>query len=385
MRAWLKTLQKFIKHSIEEGVPIQILVVSLLYPVPLNEVRGVFVDDHVRLLKELGHEVRVVNPLPRMPRYAEARRSTMRGVSKAPRRWVHDEVPTLVPRFFALPDHPYPRLTISSVSRRWKWVEKQLGEWRPDIVICHTLWPVAHLAQRLAEQWTCPLVGVVHGFDFDVGLEMKGVGSAIQSSAVVCDALVCSSQRLADIAASWPTPPQRVETIPCVTEIHREWRRPVRPMKKSWKKEPIDILFPADPRRPEKRHLLALQTGEALEQRGWVVGITSLRHQPRDIVYDRMLTADVTLVTSKREAGPLVARESLLCGTPVVSVRVGEVARYLPQEWVCEDDPEALADGIEAALRDGWKEEENVDERLAFASKSSVSQAWSELLSSLVS
>ena len=213
---------------------------------------------------------------------------------------------------------------------------------------------------------------------------MKGVGSAIQSSAVVCDALVCASQRLADIAASWPTPPQRGETIPCVTEC-REWRRPVRPMKKSWKKEPIDILFPADPRRPEKRHLLALQTGEALEQRGWVVGITSLRHQPRDIVYDRMLTADVTLVTSKREAGPLVARESLLCGTPVVSVRVGEVARYLPQEWVCEDDPEALADGIEAALRDGWKEEENVDERLAFASKSSVSQAWSELLSSLVS
>ncbi|DAC22874.1 MAG TPA: hypothetical protein D7H91_01785, partial [Candidatus Poseidoniales archaeon] len=231
VRVWLKTLQKFIKHSIEEGFPIQILVVSLLYPVPLNEVRGVFVDDHVRLLKELGHEVRVVNPLPRMPRYAEARRSTMRGVSKAPRRWVHDEVPTLVPRFFALPDHPYPRLTISSVSRRWKWVEKQLGEWRPDIVICHTLWPVAHLAQRLAEQWTCPLVGVVHGFDFDVGLEMKGVGSAIQSSAVVCDALVCASQRLADIAASWPTPPQRVETIPCVTEIHREWRRPVRPMK----------------------------------------------------------------------------------------------------------------------------------------------------------
>ena len=49
------------------------------------------------------------------------------------------------------------------------------------------------------------------------------------------------------------------------------------------------------------------------------------------------------------------------------------------------DDTWALADGIEAALRDGWKEEENVDERLAFASKSSVSQAWSELLSSLVS
>tara|TARA_B100000900_G_scaffold145586_1_gene123391 strand:- start:5543 stop:6592 length:1050 start_codon:yes stop_codon:yes gene_type:complete len=347
--------------------------------------RGVFVDDHVRLLKDLGHDVKVVNPLPRIPRYAEARRSTMMGVSKAPRRWRHEGIDAFVPRFFALPDHPYPRLTISSIGRRAKWVEKQLGDWRPDIVVCHTLWPVAHLAKRLAERWQRPLVGVVHGYDFDVGLDLKGVGPAIQSATVACDALVCASDRLTAIAASWPTPPRRLETIPCITEIHREWRRPVKPMKKSWKKEPIDILFPADPRRPEKRHLLALQTGEALERRGWVVGITSLRHQPRNIVYDRMLTADVTLVTSKREAGPLVARESLLCGTPVVSVEVGEVARYLPKEWVRQDDPEDLADGIEAALRDGWKEAERVDERLAFASKDTVSQAWSELLASLVS
>jgi len=122
-----------------------------------------------------------------------------------------------------------------------------------------------------------------------------------------------------------------------------------------------------------------------MEQRGWMVGVTSLRHQPRDIVYDRMLTADVTLITSRREAGPLVARESLICGTPVVSVDVGEVACYLPASWVRSDDPEALADGIEAALRDGWKEEDTVEERLAFSNKETVSRMWRELLASLVS
>lgn len=319
-----------------------------------------------------------------MPRYAEARRSTMMGVANAPKRWLHNDTEIFVPRFFALPDHPYPRLTASSVRRKAGWVENQLGDWRPDIILCHTLWPVAHLAERLATRWGVPWVGIVHGYDMDVGLRLKGVGANIRGALASCDALVCATDRLATIAAGLSTPPKRLETVPCVTDIHKEWRRPVTPMKKTWKKEPLDILFPADPRRPEKRHLLALQTGEVLEQRGWMVGITSLRHQPRDIVYDRMLTADVTLITSTREAGPLVARESLLCGTPVVSVDVGEVSGYLPEAWVCNEDPEALADGIEAALRTGWTEGTTVEERLKFASKENVSQAWSELLSSLV-
>ena len=105
-----------------------------------------------------------------------------------------------------------------------------------------------------------------------------------------------------------------------------------------------------------------------MEHRGWVVGVTHLKQQPRHIVHDRMMVADVTLITSKREAGPLVARESLLCGTPVVSVDVGEVATYLPETWVCEPTPSALADGIEAALREGWTKEASVQETLAFAS-----------------
>ena len=85
-----------------------------------------------------------------------------------------------------------------------------------------------------------------------------------------------------------------------------EWARPMKKWKGRWRREAIDILFPADPRRPEKNHYLALQTGEILEQRGWIVGMTTLKQQPRSIVWDRMIVADVTLITSHRESGPLV-------------------------------------------------------------------------------
>ena len=66
-----------------------------------------------------------------------------------------------------------------------------------------------------------------------------------------------------------------------------------------------------------------------METRGWKIGITTLRKQPRTIVWDRMLTADVTLITSKRESGPLVAKEAIACGCPVVAVDVGDMAEWM--------------------------------------------------------
>ena len=68
---------------------MRILVVSLLYPLPGNMARGTFVADHAQALLGDGHEVRVVNPLPRMMRYQEARRSTLTGAARAPREFEH--------------------------------------------------------------------------------------------------------------------------------------------------------------------------------------------------------------------------------------------------------------------------------------------------------
>ena len=118
-------------------------------------------------------------------------------------------------------------------------------------------------------------------------------------------------------------------TIPCHVNVDDEWHKPMKKFNGLFRKSKIDILFPADPRRPEKNHILALRVGEELETRGWKVGITTLKKQPRTMVWDRMLAADVCLITSTRESGPLVAKEAIVCGCPVVAVDVGDMGEWM--------------------------------------------------------
>ena len=93
------------------------------------------------------------------------------------------------------------------------------------------------------------------------------------------------------------------------------------------------------------------------------------------MVWDRMLAADVSLITSSRESGPLVAKESIVCGCPVVAVDVGDM-----NEWMEVYPPEvkALADAIEDRLENG--QDVTLPQNCEFES---VSSQWKSMLESL--
>jgi glycosyltransferase involved in cell wall biosynthesis len=68
-----------------------------------------------------------------------------------------------------------------------------------------------------------------------------------------------------------------------------------------------------------------------------------------------MNTADVLVVSSIHESGPLVAKEALLCNLPVVSTDVGdikEIIKDLPACCISSDDAENLAECINWSLQD---------------------------------
>ena len=52
--------------------------------------------------------------------------------------------------------------------------------------------------------------------------------------------------------------------------------------------------------------------------------LMEMRGYTRDEVNLAMNAADCLLMTSHREGGPLVVKEAMACGTPVVAVRVGD-------------------------------------------------------------
>lgn len=362
---------------------MRILIASTLFPIPTNVARGTFVADNVDALQKLGHDVKVINPLPRLIKYYETGRSTLTGVAKAPPLFEHGGEQIYSPRYWAFPENPYPKITISSIKRRSKSIEKWLGDWRPDVIISHTLWPSAFLASHLCKRWNIPSIGVVHGYDFDVALTHKNSKKSIEQIMAKLDHLVLASTRLQDIALANNIDKEKCSVIPCHVAVENEWLKPFKNWRGRWRKDKLDILFAADARRPEKNHYLALKTGEELERRGWVVGITTLNQQPRTIVWDRMLVASVTLITSNRESGPLVARESIACGTPVVAVDVGDLSQWLPSKFIAQKyDESLLADAIESALANDWKKDK-IELPESFNIKSHQ-DSWDALLSKIV-
>jgi glycosyltransferase involved in cell wall biosynthesis len=72
-------------------------------------------------------------------------------------------------------------------------------------------------------------------------------------------------------------------------------------------------------------------------------------HCPRREVRAMIEQADIMLVTSRHEAGPVAALEAAVVGVPTVGTRVGQIADWAPEAALAAEigDAEGLADALE--------------------------------------
>ncbi len=112
------------------------------------------------------------------------------------------------------------------------------------------------------------------------------------------------------------------------------------------------VLFPADPARASKRFDLAREAVALAREAEPALELLVFFPAPRERVPLYFGAADVVVVASDVELGPLTVKEAIASARPVVSRRVGDVD-FLDACDACVavgDEPRDLADGIIAAL-----------------------------------
>jgi glycosyltransferase involved in cell wall biosynthesis len=113
------------------------------------------------------------------------------------------------------------------------------------------------------------------------------------------------------------------------------------------------IAFVNSGRQPTKRLDLAQATRDELARRGRTVELLVAEQIPADEIRWCYRAADVLLMTSDLEGSPNCVKEALSCGTPVVSVAVGDVPELLttPERGtIASRTPAALAAGVERVV-----------------------------------
>jgi glycosyltransferase involved in cell wall biosynthesis len=113
------------------------------------------------------------------------------------------------------------------------------------------------------------------------------------------------------------------------------------------------LVFVHSGRQPTKRLDLALATRAELEARGRATRLLVAEQVPADEIQWHYRAADALLMTSDLEGSPNCVKEALACGTPVVSVAVGDVPDLVTspeQGIIVERTPAALASGVETVV-----------------------------------
>ena len=348
----------------------KVLIITNVFPLEGNQSRGCYVLAQAKLLRRANFDVKIINPIPITPPLYSYFNKKFIGFKKINNYRTVDNFDVFHPKYFRLPGVLFPTFNQNSskkiISKTYKW----LDNWIPDIVHLHSIHPLLKIGNTISKKYKSKLFITIHGWDFDVGIKNKKIKKIIVNYSSNVNGICVVNKNYISIAKMF-FPIEKINYIPCHFDIEEIHKRKIE--KFDILSNKIKILFPASPFRKEKNYPLFLKTVKELEKRGWSIEIKCLNNDSRKKVIQKFHWADLILITSKREGGPLVSKEAIYCGARVVSTPVGDVVEWLPPNSIsAKNNHLELANCVESALKNNsnlWSipekfEKESVLEKL---------------------
>ncbi|MBA4495984.1 glycosyltransferase family 4 protein [Paenactinomyces guangxiensis] len=330
---------------------LHVLVISHMYPNPVNSMSGIFVHNQMKALKEAGVRIQVVSPIPFFPLYPK-----WKGYRHLPRQTVLDGitvhyVPTLMfPRgmFFSAYGHLY-----------WRSIKRVIAEIRRDfpfdLIHCHTIYPDGYAGARLKNDFGVPVISTIHGSDI---MLYPRKNSSVRQKTVEAlrenDQIITVSERLLTEAVSM-TPGIEVQTVYNGFDPARFY--PVEQKKAQEQlgipltgkkllfvgnllpvKAVHDLLsaFAAVAAQAEDVHLYLVGDGplrsslhNQAAQLGLLQRVTFMGRRPYEEIPAWINSADAVVLSSLSEGLPSILLETMGCGKAMVATDVGGISEIL--------------------------------------------------------
>jgi N-acetyl-alpha-D-glucosaminyl L-malate synthase BshA len=357
---------------------LRVLVVSHMYPNPVNPMSGIFVHNQVKALLAAGVEVRVVVPVPSLPLYPK-----WKGYRGLRGEHVRDGVKVrYVPTrmfpgglFFGLYGHLYHRALKDAVAEIRK-------EFPFDLIHCHTIYPDGFAGGLLKRDFGVPVVSTVHGSDILLYPKRgRSVWQSTKQALAWSDHVITVSDRLKREA-------EAMEPNVKVTTVYNGFAPDTfYPREKAEARAALGLeaggkillyvgnllpvkgvhflleAFQRVSRKDESLRLVLVGDGplrSSLEKRVEELGLGGKVHfvgrRPHEEIPVWLGAADAVVLTSLSEGLPSILLESMGAGRPMVATDVGGIREVL-QDGVTgflapARDVEAIGDRLESLLLD---------------------------------
>jgi glycosyltransferase involved in cell wall biosynthesis len=364
-----------------EGRRLRVLVSSGIFPNRVLVNRGIYNLKAVTALTATC-DVRVVAPVPYFPSFLRAR--GYEWYAQVPRRDRVGSFEVDYPRYFVTPKVGrgwHGRLLYASVRRYY---QRVVREFKPDLILGYFAYPYGFANVLLGRDAGIPVFTFCRGSDIHSiaqhPSQARAIARALQQSCkvfAVSEALKSDIVRLGVDASHIAVIPNGIEPerfplrsrteARALTGLASDGRCIVCVSRLSHEKG-IDVLVDAAAlMNTRAARIIIVGDGpdeQALKARAQRLGVADrvsfVGARPHDDVPAWISSADVCVLSSRKEGYPNALVEYLACARPAVATRVGGVPEILTSEalgiMVPPENPAVLAQALDRALAHTWNE-----------------------------